>query len=119
MPGILGDGELMVLADATETDAVQSAAFLLAGPLADYIYANRNGAGSFDEVVRAILTAYSHNGWAAFSSEHGQYDIEQLMQIPLNRTQLIQVFKESTEAAVAACQMTDVQLNNLAPKAAA
>ena len=116
--GIFGDGELMVLADTSTTDAVQSAAFLLAGPLTDYIYANCNGAGSFDEVARAVLTAYSFNGWAAFSSEHAQYDIEQLMQIPLNRTQLLLVFKEATEAAVAACQMTDVELNNLAPKAA-
>ena len=87
--GIFGDDELMVLADTSTTDAVQSAAFLLSGPLTDYIYANCNGFGSFDEVTRAVLKAYSFNGWAAFSSEHAQYDIEQLMQIPLNRTQLL------------------------------
>ena len=119
VPGIFGDGELMVLTDAAETDAVQSAAFLLSGPLTDYIYANCNGAGSFDEVAKAVLTSYSSNGWAAFSSEHSQYDIEQLMQIPLNRTELLLVFKEATEAALAACQMSDAELLELAPKAAA
>ena len=117
--GIFGDGELMVLSDATETDAVQSAAFLLSGPLTDFIHANCSGFNSFKEVSKAVLTSYAFNGWAAFSSEHSQYDVDQLIHIPLNRTELLQVFKEATEAAVAACQMGHAELRELAPQAVA